>query len=125
MANKRFRRPPRSWQNPAQSWHDHWFPLFDKLVLSDTWTNLSPQACKLYILLNAQYRGDYSGESVKCPYNYCIKHGFNRGTLCKYFQELEDAGLITITSKGGLYKTPSEYTFSSKWWEKETVNNAP
>ena len=114
------REPPKRWQTPKSN--EHFTPLYDSLIESEQWKKLSHAARELYILIYHEYRGTYTGNSVKCPYTDIMKYGFSRATISKCIKELEKEGFITCES-GGLTRAPNVYHFSDKWVDSENAGS--
>lgn len=110
--------PPERFQTPSGNWHEPHIILFNRLLISSAWHNLSHGARDLYILLLSQYKGIYTGNNVKCPYTDIIKYGIGRASISKYLKELEQQGFIDVDS-GGMSRIPNEYHFSDRWIDME------
>ena len=98
MARKKT-APPERFQTPSGNWHEPHIILFDRLIKSQSWHNLSHGARDLYILLMSNYKGIYTGNRVICPYTEMIKYGFGRSNISKFLDELEGQGLIFVDFK--------------------------
>ena len=116
--SKKKANPPERFQTPSRNWHEPHIILFNRLLQSQSWHNLSHGARDLYILLLSQYKGVFTGNKVKCPYTDIINYGFGRANISKYLKELELEGFIDIES-GGFSRVANIYHFSDRWIDKQ------
>ena len=83
-------------------------------INSTAWKKLSGNAVKLLIEIyknNWPKRKTAEIFTIPCA---CYKE-FSDPTFYKYLDKLTKLGFLNRTEKGGLYNTPSKYTFSEEW----------
>ena len=101
--------------------HDHYSRIYDDMIYSEAYKSLSHAARTAYMILKAQYRGNYTGNSVICPYREFKQFGMGTQTVNNALSDLENKGFIQIKhgtkqAKGShLNRQPNEYIFSDKW----------
>lgn len=115
---------PERWETPISN--NHYTRLYDLMLTSEAWKDLSHSARSLYPLLKMQHRGSISGRTIKCPYSYLKEYGMNSTTIRNAIRDLERHGFIkcvsgTLVTKN-LHRQPNEYEFVSDWidWKKGT-----
>ena len=119
MRSKNRTPPPKF--STAGTWHTHHVVLFDDLLNSPAYIELSAHAKVTYIILLQEYKGPYTGTKVICPYSTFESKGMRRNTVAKAINELENFGFIRC-ERGGLYHKPNIYHLIDKWKEiKNTV----
>lgn len=106
----------------SQNGHDRYTRIYSSMFESVAWKSLSHASRTVYFELKSQYRGNYTGTTIKCPYSVFIqKYGMNSNTVSKALSELEAKGFIKIErgtkqcKNTSLHRQPNEYTFSSDW----------
>lgn len=120
---RRKKIPPNPAFTNMKSGHIHFVALYSDMLVSEIYCKLSSAAKEVYTLIRLQYKGDYSGNTVKCPYNtFQKKYGMRRSTVSRALTELESFGFIDIL-RGGLRHMPNEYTFSEAW-KTRTIEEA-
>ena len=110
---KKGKSPPPRFATSG-TWHTHHTIFFDDQLLSPAYKALTANAKEVYTILRMQYKGPYSGDSVKCPYSYFEQMGIRRETVSKSLEQLECLGFIDI-DRGGLEHRPSEYKLTDRW----------
>lgn len=116
MSKKRGNKPPPPKFSTSGTWHTHFTPFFDDQIDSKAYIALSASAKEVYTIIRRQYKGDYSGEVIKCPYSTFEKYGIRRETVARSIDQLEAFGFISI-ERGGLAHQPSKYHLIDKWKE--------
>ena len=116
MSKKRNSKPPPPKFSTSGTWHTHFTPFFDDQIDSKAYIALSASAKEVYTIIRRQYKGDYSGEIIKCPYSTFEKYGIRRETVARSIDQLEAFGFISI-ERGGLAHQPSKYHLIDKWKE--------
>ena len=122
MARKK-RYEAERWETPIKS--DHYTRLYDMMLTSEAWKDLNHASRTVYLILKMQYKGNYSGNTVQCPYKDFQEYGMNTSTIKKCINNLEEHGFIRCTPgvliTKNLHKEPNEYTFISDWidWKCE------
>lgn len=123
MGRKKKRSPPPPFATAKGDWHTHYVVLFDDLLNSPAYIALSAHAKEAYTILMQEYKGDYSGPTVTCPYSTFQKKGMRSNTLSRALTELEVFGFIRI-DHGGLEHRPSIYHLTSDWQQIRTEEEA-
>lgn len=113
MAKKKQRDPPPKFATDGD-WHVHHVILFDDMLDSPAYLSLSAHAKEAYTILMQEYKGNYTGSTVICPYSTFKKKGVRPNTLSRALLQLEIFGFVEI-EHGGLEHQPSRYKFISKW----------
>ena len=116
MSKKRNSKPPPPKFSTSGTCHTHFTPFFDDQIDSKAYIALSASAKEVYTIIRRQYKGDYSGEIIKCPYSTFEKYGIRRETVARSIDQLEAFGFISI-ERGGLAHQPSKYHLIDKWKE--------
>lgn len=105
----------------SQNGHDRYMRLYESMFSSDAWRSLSHASRTVYLIIRNQYKGNFTGNTLICPYSVFQKYGMNNTTIKKCISELERKGFIEVksgtrqcTSKN-LHRTPNEYTLIGKW----------
>ena len=104
--------------------HNHHIKLFDEMIDSPAWIVLSDGAKNVYLVIVKEYKGMYTGNKVKCPYSTMKNHGIRTQSIAGWLAELEALGFLKISTRGGLYKIPNEYTLVSEWSQIQSVEEA-
>ncbi len=115
---KQVKTPPPKFATEG-TWHMHHVIFFDDQLTSPAYIALSANAKEVYTILRMQYKGAYTGDTVKCPYSTFVEMKLRRETVARALDQLECYGFIEIT-RGGLEHKPSEYKLSEKW---KTLSN--
>lgn len=102
---------------------NHFTPIYDDQLNSPAFISLSAVAVRVYLILRQEYKGDYTGNKVKCPYDTFTAKGVSRNSISKAIRMLEALGFITC-ERGGLGHQPSIYRFSDNWSKIETLSEA-
>ena len=71
--------------------------FFDDQLTSPAYLALSANAKEVYTVLRMQYKGVYTGNTVKCPYSTFEQMGLRRETVSRALDQLE-LSLIHIFS---------------------------
>lgn len=107
--------PPNPAFTTIGDWHDNQFvPLFANMLESELYINLSSAAKEAYTILRLQYKGSFTGNTIKCSYKRFEKMGMRRNTVARAIVELECFGFIAV-NHGGLRHMNNEYTFIETW----------
>ena len=115
MRAKKKRSPPPAFATRKGFWQsNHYVMLFDDLLDSLAYINLSAHAKEAYTILMQEYKGDYTGSKVICPYSTFMEKGIRPNTLSGAIMQLEVFGFIEV-DHGGLEHRPSVYHFSEDW----------
>ena len=112
MGRKRRRAPPPSFMTSLP--HRGFIQMFNDQFDSPAFICLSPVAKVMYLILRQQYKGDYTGNDIICPYSTFIEKGISRNSIPENLRMLKAMGFITWES-GGLYHTPNLYHFIDDW----------
>ncbi len=118
MSRKK-RYTPKTWERVGGD-RQH-VSIYQSMCQSDAWRNLSHAAIRVYLIMKSQYRGDYTGDTVTCPYKVIKENapGMNNKTISRAIGELETKGFIIIDRgtfvTGNLKNEPNRYKFSDKW----------
>lgn len=94
--------------------NEHFTPMYDDQLNSPAFIALPAVAVRVYMILRQQYKGDYTGNRVKCPYERIIERGVSRNSISGAIRILEALGLISC-ERGGLGNQPSIYHFTEEW----------
>ena len=114
------RSPPPAFATKKRTWErNHYIMLFDDQLNSPAYINLSAPAKMAYTILRQEYKGEYSGAKVICPYSSFEKKGMRANTLSNALLQLEVFGFIKV-DHGGLEHKPNVYYFSEEWKKIET-----
>lgn len=116
-------RPPDFLTTKGTYSHNHHFKLFSEMMESSAWFALSTGARAVYLSLLNEYKGDYNGSKVICPYETMGKQGIRKQSIPNWLTELEALGFIKII-RGGMYKIPNEYLLIGEWAKIKTVEDA-
>lgn len=95
-------------------WHNHFTPFFDDQLNSLAYVNLSAHAKEAYTIIRQEYKGNYTGDKVICPYSTFASKGMRANTVSRAILQLECYGFISI-DRGGLEHRPSVYHLISDW----------
>lgn len=102
---------------------EHFTRLHDSLIESGAYKKLSHSARTVYTLIKSEYKGDYTGNKVICPYSKFRAYGMDGRTIPKAIAELEQAGFIEVERfglvTGKLYRYPNEYKLIDKWYKNK------
>lgn len=110
---------PESFESKASG--ERYIRLYESMLTSDAYKDLSHSARTVYTILKLQYKGDYTGNTVKRRYKDFQEYGMNTSTIKRALVDLENHGFIKIkygtkmTRDTGLRKQMNEYTFVSDW----------
>ena len=96
------------------TWHTHYIVLFDDLLNSPAYIALSSAAKETYTILMQEYKGNYTGPDIICPYKTFISKGMRANTVSRAISELEAFGFISC-DHGGLQHQPNVYHLADKW----------
>ena len=111
--SRRKKTPPPSFATRGD-WHTHHVILFDDLLDSPAFIALSAHSKEAYIILMQEYKGNYTGPDVICPYKTFQEKGMRPNTLSRALLELEVFGFITC-DRGGLQHQPNVYHLVDEW----------
>lgn len=99
--------------------NEHYTRLYDSMLKSDAWKDLNHSSRSVYTILKMQYKGEYTGETVLCPYKDFQEYGMNTTTIKNAIKDLEEHGFIRcehgVLVTGNLHREPNEYRFISEW----------
>lgn len=115
MSRKPNRKPPPFLTTKPTYNHNHYIQLFDEMIDSPAYKALSHGAKFIYSLLCKEYKGDFTGDTVICPYSTLMEHGVRKASIPNWLNELSALGFIKTISHGGLYKIPNEYQLINDW----------
>lgn len=121
MAKKKSALPPSFATKGYGS--NHFTPFYDDQLQSPAFIALSAVAVRVYIILRMEYKGDYTGNKVICPYDTIVEKGVSRNSISKAIRMLEVLGFITC-DRGGLGHQPTTYRFSNDWAKIESKEEA-
>lgn len=121
MGRKKRRAPPPSFMT-AQP-HKGFVQMFNDQLNSPAFISLSNVAKVMYLILRQEFKGDYSGNNIICPYNTFIEKGISRNAIPDNLRMLEAMGFITWEN-GGLYHQPNLYHLTDGWQKIRTVEEA-
>lgn len=109
----------------AKLGEEHYFTLYDSVIDSPLFKSLSNSARTVYLVIRRQYKGNYSGKTVECPYRVFAEYGLQNKTVSRAIAELEESGFIEVergtiqcAKNKNLRRQPNRYTLSSRWWER-------
>lgn len=118
---KRKQRDPPSFMT-AQP-HKGFVPMFNDQLNSPAFISLSTVAKVMYLILRQEYKGDYTGNNIICPYSTFVEKGISRNSISDNLRQLEALGFITWEN-GGLYHQPNHYDFTDGWKKIHTMEDA-
>lgn len=118
---KRKQRDPPSFMT-AQP-HKGFVPMFNDQLNSPAFISLSTVAKVMYLILRQEYKGDYTGNNIICPYSTFVEKGISRNSISDNLRQLEALGFITWEN-GGLYHQPNHYHFTDGWKKIHTMEDA-
>lgn len=122
MSRKNKKRdPPEKWESRSE--HERFVRIFESMYESPAFIALPAAAVRLYLILKNEFRGDYTGNRIICPYDTIVKHGISRNTIRPNLRILEALGFITI-EEGTLMREASIYHFSDKWKDIKDIKAA-
>ncbi len=104
----------------ARRKHDQWNPPFaaigKSIWLKDPeWRQFSPGARDLYALLKCSFDGHNNGALTVFYSQLRGVRGLSSSrTISKAFSELEKAGWIEATERGGMFRRPTKYRLTGK-----------
>jgi len=87
--------------------------LFNELIDSKAWQELSCYARTVYIEIHRKYNGS-NNDNLTYTYREAKKI-MDRRTFTKALEELVNNGLINIICSGGLYRKPNIFGLSERW----------
>ena len=117
-------KPPEFLTTKLTFYRNHYIYLFDEMIDSPAYIALSDGAKYVYTLLVREYKGMYTGNTVKCPYSTMVAHGVRKSSIKHWLDELEVLGFIRIVSHGGMFKIPNEYRLINDWAKFKSVEEA-
>ena len=94
--------------------HKGFVPMFYDQINSPAFICLNPVAKVMYLILRQEYKGDYTGNDIVCPYNTFVEKGISRNSIADNLRQLEALGFVTLEN-GGLYHQPNHYHFTNGW----------
>ena len=97
--------------------------MFYDQINSPAFICLNPVAKVMYLILRQEYKGDYTGNDIVCPYNTFVEKGISRNSIADNLRQLEALGFVTLEN-GGLYHQPNHYHFTNGWQKIHTVEEA-
>lgn len=107
--------------NTSLNDNEHYTRFYDSLINSVAFKQLSNPARTVLMILKYQYKGDYTGDTIICPYTYIQQWIGNTKTIKNALEELEEKGFIRIihgtrqSADKELYRTPNQYQFITDW----------
>lgn len=101
----------------------HYIPLYDDQLNSPAFMSLSAVAVRVYLILRQEYKGDYSGNKIICPYNTMVSKGVSKNSISGAIDQLEALGFIRC-ERGGLAHEPTVYRFIDDWKHVDTKSDA-
>lgn len=107
-------KPPPPPFATTGDWHNHFTPFFDDQLNSLAYVNLTAHAKEAYTIIRQEYKGNYTGDKVICPYSTFASKGMRANTVSRAILQLECYGFISI-DRGGLEHRPSVYHLISDW----------
>jgi len=109
------RSPPPAFATRKGTWEkNHYVMLFDDLLDSPAYISLSSSAKVTYTILMQEYKGEFTGSKVICPYSTFEKKGMRANTLSTALLQLEVFGFIKV-DRGGLEHRPNIYHLVDDW----------
>jgi DNA-binding MarR family transcriptional regulator len=94
------------------------FVALDRSILfkCDSWKGLTPGAKLFYVYLRAKFNGGNNGQ-IKLHYSELkgIRGFSSNETISRSIRELEAAGWIERTRKGGLYRFQTDFKLTGKY----------
>lgn len=117
--SKRQKYKPESFETAKPN--GHYSRMYDDMVDSTAFKALSSSARTVLIVLKRQFKGNYTGNTIRCPYKDIQAYGLNSTTIKRALSDLEQKGFIKIergarqTADKNLYRQPNEYTFIDAW----------
>ncbi len=123
--SKRPKPRPPDFQTTKKTYNNNrYITIFNEMLDSPAWVMLSDGAKNVYLVIAEQYRGMYTGNRVKCPYSTMKTHGIRTQSIPAWLVELEALGFLKVSTHGGLYKTPNEYTLIGEWSQIKSLDEA-
>lgn len=115
---KRNKYSPESFETSKPN--GHWVRFYADMLNSEAYKTLSHKARTALIVLKLQYKGNFTGSTVVCPYKEFQQYGMNTTTIKKALMELEEKGFVKISYgarqiNGNLHRQPNEYEFIDAW----------
>lgn len=101
--------------------NEHFTRFYDSMITSDAFMALTSSARTVFLILKLQFKGNYTGNTVTCPYATIQKYGLNTTTIKKAILDLEEKGFIKIeygarqTRDKELKRQPNKYKFIDSW----------
>ncbi len=122
--SKKKKYAPQRWETPVDGTYTR---LYEYMLKSDAWKDLNHASRTVYLVLKMQYKGDLTGNTIKCPYkDFKRDYGMSSSTVKNAIADLENHGFIRCASgilvTKNLHREPNEYTFTDDWidWHKIT-----
>lgn len=100
MGKKIKRDPPERWESITE--HERFIRIFETMYESPAFIALPSTAVRLYLILKNEYRENFTGNNIICPYKTIETHGISRNTIRPSLRILEALGFIVI--EPGIYK---------------------
>ena len=120
MCARKKRSPPPSFATIRGTWESNpYCQFFHDMLDSPAYIALSSSAKEAYTILREEYKGPFSGSTVKCTYATFKSKGMRANTVSRALLMLEVFGFIKV-EHGGLEHQPNKYTFSDGWKEIRT-----
>lgn len=100
---------------------DSYTRFYNSMIDSSAYKSLSSSARTVLMVLKRQYKGNYTGDTVVCPYHDIQQYGLNTRTIKRAIMELEEKGFIKITygtrqaKDCNARRQPNEYKFIGDW----------
>lgn len=101
--------------------NEHYTRLYDSMLTSEAFMALTSSARSVLLILKLQFKGNYTGNTVICPYSTIQKYGLNTTTIKNALLDLSEKGFIeieygTLQMKGKeLKRQPNKYKFIDAW----------
>lgn len=103
--------------------HKGFVQMFNDQLNSPAFISLSNVAKVMYLILRQEFKGDYTGNNIICPYNTFVEKGISKNSISENLRMLEAMGFITW-EHGGLYHQPNVYHFTNGWQKIRTMEEA-
>ena len=99
--------------NQKKPSENHFTAIYDDMLYSDGYSELTNAARVAYLLLKSQcYKSNQ--KSVKFSYN-AAQRFMTRHTFSRAVKQLVEVGFVDKSQQGGLTRRSNVYTFSERW----------
>jgi len=83
MSKKKKRDPPQKWESIRDD--ERFIRIFESMYKAPAFISIPANSVRLYLILKNEFRGNYTGNRIICPYDTIVKHGIRRNECLQPF----------------------------------------